>query len=131
MEVRVYYEDTDINGIVYHANYIKYCDRARLEYFFQNNVPPKEENSYLVIRNLDAKYYRPAFLGDLLIVTNKIEDIRGISVSVYHEVIRKKNMQKVFSMKISLVYIKNEVPSKLPDSFMNLFHRFNDEQKDT
>jgi len=40
MKIRVYYEDTDAGGIVYHANYIKYCERARSEHFFARGVMP-------------------------------------------------------------------------------------------
>ncbi|MEN8727803.1 MAG: acyl-CoA thioesterase, partial [Sulfurovum sp.] len=40
MKIRVYYEDTDAGGIVYHTNYIKYCERARSEIFFQRGKKP-------------------------------------------------------------------------------------------
>ncbi len=126
MEIRVYYEDTDANGIVYHPNYIKYCDRARSEYFFRYGLRLKEGNSYLVIRSLDVKYYKPAVLGDILLVTNKIESIQRASISVYHEILKKDSGEKLFSMKITLVYLRKGVPSMLPASYVELFHKFND-----
>ncbi|MFW6307555.1 MAG: acyl-CoA thioesterase, partial [Campylobacterales bacterium] len=45
MKVRVYYEDTDIGGVVYHANYLKFCERARSQLFFEKNIIPQDENS--------------------------------------------------------------------------------------
>ena len=48
MIIRVYYEDTDSNGIVYHANYIKYCDRARSEEFFKKNYKKSFYNKYWI-----------------------------------------------------------------------------------
>lgn len=124
MKTRIYYEDTDANEIVYHANYIKYCDRARTEYFFQNNVSLKNKNEFLVIRGLDAKYYLPARLGDILDVSNKIEKIQEASVGVFHE-ITNQNGQRVFTMKITLVFLKNGKPSRLPKEFIDLFNKFN------
>ena len=129
MIIRVYYEDTDANGIVYHANYIKLCDRSRSEYFFKHNITMTENGGYLVIRELNAKYYRPSYLGDELLVTSEIKEIHEASVSVYHEIYRKSKMEKVFSMHISLVYINNGLPDQLPDSFLKLFKQFNTEQE--
>ena len=124
MKTRIYYEDTDANEIVYHANYIKYCDRARAEYFFQNNVSLKNENEFLVIRGLDAKYYMPARLGDMLNVSNKIEKIQEASVVVFHEITNQNDI-KVFTMKITLVFLKNGKPARLPKEFIDLFNQFN------
>ena len=53
MKIRVYYEDTDAGGIVYHANYIKYCERARSELFFEKNMIPTEgDRSSFVVRRI-------------------------------------------------------------------------------
>lgn len=129
MELRVFYDDTDANGIVYHTNYIKYCDRARLEYFFENNISLIEDNSFLVIRNLDCKFYIPAKLGDILYVSSRIDKITSISVSVYHKITNANN-EKIFSMNIQLVYTGNNKPKKLPNELTELFKKFRIEKED-
>ena len=51
MKIRIYYEDTDAGGIVYHTNYLKYCERARSEYFFASNIDITSENAHFVVKN--------------------------------------------------------------------------------
>lgn len=67
MKIRIYYEDTDAGGIVYHANYIKYCERARSEYMFRQNIMPGSGSEHgFVVRSLKADYYAVSILGDML-----------------------------------------------------------------
>ena len=55
MKIRVYYEDTDAGGIVYHTNYIKYCERARSEIFFEQGMKPTlGDKSGFVVRDIKA-----------------------------------------------------------------------------
>ena len=72
MQVRIYYEDTDCGGIVYHTNYIKYCERARSELFFSNGVMPNTDRIGLVVRHIECDFLDSAKLGDLLVVSSKI-----------------------------------------------------------
>ena len=73
MNIRVYYEDTDLGGIVYHANYIKFCERARSEIFFKNKIVPidNKQNGF-VVRNLKADFLATSTLGDLLSVVTSL-----------------------------------------------------------
>ncbi|MDY0195529.1 MAG: thioesterase family protein [Sulfurovaceae bacterium] len=121
MTIRVYYEDTDSNGVVYHANYIKFCDRVRQEAFFKKNIAIQDENGNLIIRKLEARYLHPSYLGDELIVTLHVKNLSKVSIDIYHEIFRKKDMQKVFVMDIQLVYVnlENKI-DKMPDSFLQL-----------
>jgi len=74
----VYYEDTDLGGIVYHTNYIKYCERARSEIFFhQNMVPTMGEESGFVVRNIVADFLATSTLGDMLNVTTEVLKIKN------------------------------------------------------
>ena len=68
--VRVYWEDTDAGGVVYYANYLKFCERARTEWLrttglVQNRLAT-EQNILFVVRSVAADYLRPAVLDDLL-----------------------------------------------------------------
>ncbi len=120
MKIRVYYEDTDAGGIVYHTNYIKYCERARSEIFFQKNmVPTMGEESGFVVRNIAADFLATSTLGDMLNVTTEVLKIKNSSLLLLQEV--WKDDTKVFSMEVTLVYIEEGRPSRIPEVFKVVF----------
>ena len=86
--VRIYYEDTDCGGIVYHTNYIKYCERARSEIFFSAGILPNTERVGLVVRKLNAEFLDSAKLGDLLVVKTKIMKLGQTSLTLAQEIYR-------------------------------------------
>jgi acyl-CoA thioester hydrolase len=71
--VRVYYEDTDSGGVVYYANYLRFCERARTEYLralgFEQDVLARESGVLFVVSRVIVEYRRPARFNDLLDVT--------------------------------------------------------------
>lgn len=120
MQFRVYYEDTDSGGIVYHTNYIKYCERARSELFFSNGMMPTlGTGSGFVVHNINAKFLSSAKLGDMLNVTTKVLKKKNTSIILLQEIY--KNEQKVFSMEVTLAFIENEKVSKIPQKFQDIF----------
>ena len=120
MKIRVYYEDTDAGGIVYHTNYIKYCERARSEAFFsQGMIPAEHQNSGFVVRNIKADFLATAKLGDMLSVTSKIVTLKSSSLLLLQEIWREEI--KVFSMEVLLVYVDSGRPRRIPEAFKELF----------
>lgn len=79
MKIRIYYEDTDSGGIVYHANYLKFCERARSEFCFLNGVKFSDE-SHFVVSKITANFIKSAHLGDLIFVRTKVEKIGKASM---------------------------------------------------
>lgn len=81
--VRVYFEDTDAGGIVYHANYLGFMERARGEMLrelgFEQNVMIKENNPLIVVSKIEIHYRRPAKLDDLLTIRTRIASLRRAS----------------------------------------------------
>jgi len=123
MKIRIYYEDTDAGGIVYHTNYIKYCERARSEIFFiQGITPTLSKTSGFVVRDLKASFLATATLGDMLEVTSKILTLKSSSIILLQEVWKEE--VKVFSMEIVLVYIDKGKPYRIPDVFRDIFVAF-------
>ncbi len=123
MKIRVYYEDTDAGGIVYHTNYIKYCERARSEVFFQKNmIPSQGDSSGFVVRDLKASFLATSALGNILEVTSKILTLKSSSLVLLQEVWKEE--VKVFSMEVVLVYIDNGKPSRIPEAFKEIFTSF-------
>lgn len=106
MRVRVYYEDTDMGGVVYYANYLKFCERARSELFFSKGASPVFEGGHFVVRHLEADYTGSARLGDLLDVTVRVLFVKGATLQIEQEV--KKGDELLFSMRVKLAYLMED-----------------------
>ena len=83
-ELRVYYEDTDLAGIVYYANYLKFIERARSEYVREmgvDQVAMKEEDGVVfAVRKVEADYLSPAKFDDALVVETTTEAMTGARI---------------------------------------------------
>jgi acyl-CoA thioester hydrolase len=122
MKIRIYYEDTDAGGIVYHANYIKFCERARSEYLFSQNIMPGDGASHgFVVRHMEADYFAVAVLGDLLTVKSKILSLHNSSLRLLQEIYKEE--KKLFSMKLVLVYVEHCQAKPIPDYFREIFQK--------
>ncbi len=120
MKIRIYYEDTDAGGIVYHTNYIKYCERARSEIFFaKGKIPTDGDNSGFVVRHIDANFLGMAKLGDMLEVESEVVKQRSASIVLKQTVL--KDNQKIFEMNITLVFIRDGRPKSIPEHLQRLF----------
>jgi len=90
--IRVYYEDTDAGGVVYHSNYINYFERARTEWLramgFEQTQLVSEHQLIFVVRALNCKYLKPALFNDELFVTADIRDLRKTSVVFKQQVLK-------------------------------------------
>ncbi len=92
MDVRIYYEDTDAGGVVYHANYIKYFERARTEYFRSHGffVAELASNGFVFpVVKLVIDFKAPALHDDLLSVTTIPVRVGGSSITLCQKVIRQ------------------------------------------
>ena len=124
MNVRIYYEDTDAGGIVYHTNYIKYCERARSELFFEKGVTPTDgENSGFVVRHIDANFLGMASLGDTIEVKSQLAKKRGSSIVLKQAILNKE--KKIFEMDITLVFVRNGKPSRIPKHLIDIIAQEN------
>lgn len=91
LTLRVYYEDTDLGGVVYYANYLKFIERGRseaLRALAVDQVALKEAGLVFVVRRLLADYLSPARFDDLLEVTTVIESVGGATVAMAQEIRR-------------------------------------------
>ena len=90
--LRVYFEDTDLTGVVYHANYLRFMERARSDMLLaagidQRVVQEAGEGAY-AISNLGIRYRQPARLGDELTVVSRLLRLRAASVDIHQRVMR-------------------------------------------
>ena len=101
LTVRVYYEDTDFTGIVYHANYLRYMERGRTNHLrllgadhralFEETA--KEAPGYaFVVRSMKIEYLKPARMDDVLDVITEPEEVKGASITLRQRVIRGEEL---------------------------------------
>ena len=124
MQVRVYYEDTDTGGVVYHSNYLNYCERARSDCFFKLGITPELENGHFVARKLVADYFAGAKLGDELEVKTELLEMKAASFKLLQTIYKKE--KKIFELQITLAYITFEgrpqkLDSKSKELILSLF----------
>ena len=104
MQIRVYYEDTDTGGVVYHSNYLNFCERARSEAFFSRGLNPVLENGHFVARRVEADFYVSAKLGDLLDVKTELVEMKAASFVLKQKIFKETIL--LFELEIVLVYIE-------------------------
>ena len=91
MEVRVYYEDTDFSGVVYHSNYLKYMERSRTEWLRHLEIFHTDlelDESAFAIHRMSLQFGPPAKIDDLLIVRTKLVKLTGARSYLRQEVLR-------------------------------------------
>ena len=113
MKIRIYYEDTDVGGVVYHSNYLKYCERARSEAFFAKNISPILNDAHFVVRKINCDYILPAYFGDIMEVSTRIKEIKKVSLLLEHNI--TVNNKIIFKMEVMLVLANNGKPKRIDD----------------
>jgi len=92
LPVRVYYEDTDAGGVVYHSNYINFFERARTEWLrqlgYELDELVRDEQLVFVVRALSCEYLRPAIFNDELFVSAEIIEMGNTSIQFEQKVMR-------------------------------------------
>ncbi|MGD9554109.1 MAG: YbgC/FadM family acyl-CoA thioesterase [Arcobacteraceae bacterium] len=120
MKLRVYYEDTDCGGVVYHSNYLNFCERARSELFFQKGLSPHNNDEFFVVKKIEANYIKPARFGDVLEVTTRLVETKNASLTMEQNIYKKD--EHLFNMLVTVVFLKNMKPSRIPKELMVVFN---------
>ena len=122
--LKVYYDDTDSGGVVYHANYLKFLERARTEALFSigfsNNKVKEDFNSLIVVKSCEIDYKKPSYLEDELTIRSFIKSIT--KTSFFMNQIITKNKEVIVEAQVHLVFIdKDGKPTKIPDQIYSKF----------
>lgn len=115
--IRIYYEDTDLAGIVYYANYLKFIERGRSEWIAALGVDQMDlrarQGVVFAVRRVEADYLRPARFGDDLVVTTRLLAATGARILLEQEVLRQG--ERLFSAQVTLVCLTDGgTPARLP-----------------
>ncbi|CEG57036.1 YbgC/FadM family acyl-CoA thioesterase [Legionella fallonii] len=116
--IRVYTEDVDFMGIVYHANYLRYLERARAELLRNNNWTLSElikRDVLFAIRELTIKYLYPAKLDDVLTIVTQIKNVKACSF-MFEQIVTNQLGLTVCEAQIQAVCVNSELkPQQLPN----------------
>lgn len=120
MPVRVYFQDTDAGGVVYHASYVNFLERARTEWLrdccgHSSAGFMKEFGLVFVVRSLKLEYFKPALLDDLLTITTKVRETGRSRILLTQDVMRGE--KRLVEAEVQLVCVeKNSFkPVSLPE----------------
>ncbi len=116
-ECRVYYEDTDLAGIVYYANYLKFIERARTEFIRSRALDQTRLRQDLgvvfVVRHLECDYHQPAKFDDLLIVATSLLEMTGARLMLQQTV--TCTGRRLFSANVTLACVaQSGGPVRIP-----------------
>jgi acyl-CoA thioester hydrolase len=96
-QVRVYYEDTDFSGVVYHASYLRFMERGRTNYLrligadhraLFEQAAAEAPGFAFVVRHMDIAFRKPAHMDDVLDIVTTPEEVKGASVTLHQKVMR-------------------------------------------
>ncbi len=95
-KIRVYYEDTDASGRVYHANYLKYLERGRSNLIYQSKYNHQELfkkfNIIFVVKSLNINYLKPAFFEDIIEVQTSLNLLSRVKLNFNQKIIRNNEL---------------------------------------
>lgn len=125
--IRVFYEDTDLSGIVYHANYLRYCERARSDLLRLLGVDQRAaieagKGAYAVAEAQIA-WRRPAKLDDALVIESWTSELRAASVRMVQHVLRADELLAEVAIRVGFVGPDGR-PRRQPDAWRQAFADF-------
>ncbi|MBS7804878.1 tol-pal system-associated acyl-CoA thioesterase [Rhizobiales bacterium TNE-4] len=116
--LRVYYEDTDFSGVVYHASYLRFFERGRTEFIRSCGIDQqalhRETGVYFVVRRMAVDWLKPALMDDELVVETKAVKFGGASMELSQRILRGNEV--LTTAEVLVVILKEGRPTRLPDS---------------
>jgi acyl-CoA thioester hydrolase len=112
MSVRVYYEDTDFSGIVYHANYLRFMERGRTNYLrllgadhraLFDAAQDEAPGFAFVVRSMTLEFLKPARMDDVLQITTVPEEVKGASITLMQQVLRAEDLLVEARVRVAFV----------------------------
>ena len=123
LPIRVYYEDTDAQGVVYYANYFRFMERARTEWLRSLGIDmvrlQEEERRIFVVAEVNTKFHAPARLSDDLIVTAALKDLSRVAFDIEQKIYRNTtDGELLISGIVKAAYLDADTmrPQRVPSS---------------
>jgi acyl-CoA thioester hydrolase len=121
MQVRVYYEDTDFTGIVYHANYLRFMERGRTNYLrllgadhraLFEQASREAPGFHFVVRHMDLDFIRPAKMDDILVIETRPSEVRGASITLHQKVTRGDEL--LIEARVQVAFVSQGRAQRIP-----------------
>ena len=126
-ECEVYYEDTDMGGRVYYANYLKFVERARSKLLANIGIDQRslleKEGLHFIVKKISAEYHSPSFFGDRLLVKTQLSEIKKATLILGQKILRTDKTLFDCEVKIALLNSSGKV-TKLPNEIINKMKLF-------
>jgi len=123
----VFYEDTDMGGRVYHANYLKFIERARSKFIETLQIDQRAlltaEKKFFVVKNITADYLLPAYFGDKLEICTTLIELKRASMMLKQEIL--KDNKRIFNCEVRLALLNSSgKPERLSVDFVDRIKKF-------
>ena len=126
-EFKIYVEDTDFQGVVYNANYLKYFERSRSEFLSYANISQnkfREKDLAFVIKSIKINYLKSAELGNQIVVQSNVEKKSNARMIFHQKIINKANGNEFVDGEVEVCFINllTKKPKKFPDDLLLIFN---------
>jgi acyl-CoA thioester hydrolase len=115
--LRVYYEDTDFSGVVYHASYLRFMERGRSEYIRLLGVEQGElfgEGAAFMVRAMKIDFLKPALVDDCLHIETTTQEVRGATMLLWQNVMRGAEL--LIKAEVKIAYVVKGRAGRIPDA---------------
>ena len=117
--LRIYYEDTDSGGVVYHSNYLKFMERARTEWLRDFKIDQRalkdNLNLMFVVHEIDIKFTRPAVFNDEIEVQTKLEKLGSVKIELEQKIFRSSELLIESRVVVASVNSMSMKPMRIPN----------------
>ncbi|MCX4189966.1 tol-pal system-associated acyl-CoA thioesterase [Methylophaga sp. OBS3] len=125
--IRVYYEDTDSGGVVYHANYIKFMERARTEWLrrlgFEQNQLRSTQSILFAVHSMQLNFRKPARFNDQLLVRSSLKKVSGASIKFEQQVLLDATLLCEATVKVACLNEETFQPCPIPNFILTEMQR--------
>lgn len=123
LPIRVYYEDTDFSGRVYHASYLRFLERGRTDFLrlagvAQSDLHAGGEGLIFAVRRMIIDYLRPAVMDDVLVVETRTEAVKGASLVIAQRILR--DGEEVVTAEVRVAAIVGGRRARIPDGLRQI-----------
>lgn len=119
LPVRVYYEDTDFSGVVYHASYLRFLERGRTDFLRlagvdQSRLHADGEGMIFAVRRMTVDFLKPARMDDVLVVETRTQEVRGASLVVAQRI--RRGEEAILAAEVRVAALAGGRPARIPDA---------------
>jgi len=124
MQVRVYYEDTDAGGVVYHSNYLNFMERARTEWLrhigFEQHTLIEKDEILFAVRKISIDYHKPALFNELLNIKTRVIHTRRASL-IFEQIIFNQSEETICKAEIKIACLNSTTmkPEPIPETIIS------------